>query len=862
MGISPMMKQYFSIKENYKDALLFYRLGDFFEMFYEDAIIASKELDLTLTERNCGLEKRAPMCGIPFHAIDSYLAKLIEKGYKVAICEQTSQPDGKGIVERDVVRLVTPGTITESSMLKEDINNYLASLCYENNCVGVAWADISTGEFNHLLIEGQVSVKLNDILSRITPSEIICNSQMLTESVSLSIVKFGAVCPFSSYNEFCYEYNEAYAAASGQLSGECLSLLKEKPLCLRAAGALISYIGETQKRSLKHISSISQENPDDFMILDSNVRKTLELTETTIESKRKGSLLWLVNKTATSMGARLLRKWLNQPSINSKVINKRLDFVEELYNEVIIRDKLYEFLNSINDLERLSSRVSCGNILPTELLSLGNSLKNLPTIKQLLMGCKNFLAKELADSLKELTYLSDLILRAIQQSPHNNIKDGDFINKGFDRVLDEYKDIDTQALILITELERVEKEETGIKNLKIGFNRVFGYYIEVSKSQIDLVPYRYMRKQTVVGGERYITDELKQIENKVLQARDSAISYENQLYTELINESKKYIDDILTTAKSIANLDCLVSHSIIAREFNFSKPLINDDVNQIKIIDGRHCVVEKLLKNEDFVPNDTLLDSCENKIMLITGPNMAGKSVYMRQVALITILAHIGSFVPAKSAEISITDRIFTRVGASDDLSTGRSTFMVEMSEVSHILSNATEKCLILMDEIGRGTSTYDGLSIAWSIIEFLSKHGRAKTLFSTHYHELTELEGVIDGIKNYKLTVREVGNTIVFVRKLMRGSANRSFGIEVAGIAGLPEEIIVRAKEILKLLENVDISHSTMTGQHQMSFFNSSNSAGTEILSILKDTDIDNISPRQALDILSDLIEKVKLNG
>lgn len=859
MSMSPMMIQYLKIKEQNKDALLFFRLGDFYEMFFEDALTASKELELTLTGRDCGMDERAPMCGVPYHAVESYIAKLIEKGFKVAICEQMTLPgETKGIVERDIVRVVTPGTVIESSMLNEEKNNYLASVCYDDGKVGVSWVDITTGEFNHMLIEESISMKLNDLLSRIQPSEIICNEQMLGMSVELSIVKYGNVCKFSLYNDWAYDFDTAEEALSNQLGKDGIKILQNKSLCIRSAGALVQYVKDTQKRALSHITAVNVENLQEYMILDYNARRTLELTENVADNKKKGSLLWVLDKTSTNMGARMLRKWIEQPSINACEINRRLNGVEELKTNLILRDSIKAILSSVKDIERLTGRLSYGNINPRDCLALAQSLASLPNLTNELKKCRSPILADTLNNIQNFDSLVELVLKAIVEQPPIVIRDGGMIADNFDNELDEYKNISKNSKEILAELERAEKEETGIKNLKIGFNRIFGYYIEVLKSQVDLVPYRYIRKQTIANGERYITEELKDIESKILHSEERATVREIEIYNSIVREMFKFISPILSTAHSIAILDCLVSNAIVSSEMNYVKPVINDEIKHIKILEGRHSVVEKLIKGEEYVPNDTFLDSDKNKTMIITGPNMAGKSVYMRQVAVIVILAHMGCFVPAKSAEIALTDRIFTRVGASDDLSTGRSTFMVEMTEVSYILENATNNSLILLDEIGRGTSTYDGLSIAWAIIEYISENLTAKTLFSTHYHELTELEDVLPGLKNYKLTIREYNNTIIFLRKIMRGSANKSFGIEVASLAGLPNIVVVRAKELLGKLENADIGRQAkMATNQQISIFNSSIS--NEILSILKDLDVDNISPRQAQDILIDLIEKSK---
>lgn len=861
MALSPMMQHYIETKEQYSDCILFYRLGDFYEMFFEDAITVSRELELTLTGKDCGLKERAPMCGIPYHALNNYLPRLVEKGYKVAICEQLTDPkDSKGLVLRDVVRTVTPGTLIDEGFLQEDRNNFIAGLCLDNGAVGVAWSDISTGECNYTYFEGQTHAALNDLLSRIEPKEIICNEAMAVESINLSVVRFCKVCPFTLYNESAFDLQNAGAVASEKLPKEVFEKMNEHPVCIKAIGALLSYIEKTQKRSLKHLNQANCEKESQYMIIETAARKTLELTESS-DGKRHGSLLWLIDNTSTGMGKRLLRKWIEQPDIDSGLINAKLDSVEELKNKIIVCDEICENLKKIHDIERLTGRLSYGNMTPKDCLALSQSLEIIPKIKDLLKKAESPYLTDINSKLNPLNYEYKLLFDSISENAGNNLKEGNVIKEGYDKELDELREVGTNSKVHLAKLESKEKELTKIKNLKIGFNKVFGYYIEVSNSQKELVPYRYVRRQTVANGERYITEELKILEEKILNSEERSVSREIRLYDEILKELIKSVDDLLAAAKLIGQLDCIVSHALTAYKNNFVKPLISNSLHHIKICEGRHGIVEKLLKNDSFVPNDTLLDDNENRIALITGPNMAGKSVYMRQVALIVIMAHIGCFVPAKSAEISITDRIFTRVGASDDVSTGRSTFMVEMSEVSSILRNVTDKSLLLLDEIGRGTSTYDGLSIAWAIIEYLASNSKAKTLFSTHYHELTELEGSVCGLKNYKLTVKEINNAVVFLRKLMRGSANRSFGIEVASLAGLPDNVVKRAKELLKGLEKNDIARkSQMATNQQLSIFG--NTKLTEVKKILQELDLDSVSPRAALDILTDLKEKVELDG
>ena len=857
MALSQMMQQYLEVKDKYKDALIFYRLGDFYEMFFDDAVTASKELDLTLTGRDCGLSERAPMCGVPYHAVDTYIAKLLAKGYKVVICEQMTKPgDQKGLVVRKVVREVTPGTRIDSVMLDGDKNNYLMSAYLsDDGKAGVSWTDISTGEFQNLLIDSQLNLKLNEILSRVSPAEIICNSKMKVRSNQLSLVRYGGICKFSQYSDDAFSYDNAFEKVKAVLKN--FSMFDGKPECVCSAGALLDYIEKTQKRTLKHIKSGEFDDAEQYMTIDANARRTLELMSSS-GGKTSGSLIKIIDNTSTSMGARMLKKWLEKPSLDIGEINRRLDAVQQINKNIILRDDIMSSMRGIYDLERIAGRASYGNISPRDCVQLCGSLSALRLTKQKLADVDNETIRKKKSAIPDFDYLEKLLSSAVNDNPSAVVREGGVIRDGFDKELDEYRLIKQNAHAILDKIESKEKAATGIKNLKIAYNRNFGYYIEVPKSQINLVPYSYVRRQTTVNAERYTSEELKDVESKILNAEDNAKAREVALYEKIVAEIVRFLDDLLSASKLMAYIDCLFSAAFTATKCNFSRPVVRDDFDCIKIADGRHPLVEETLKGEQFVPNDTFLDNDENRMMLITGPNMAGKSVYMRQVAIIVILAHMGYFVPARKAEICLVDKIFTRVGASDDLSTGRSTFMVEMTEVADILQNATDKSLLLMDEIGRGTSTYDGLSIAWSIIDYLSNTLKAKTLFSTHYHELTELEGKYSGIKNYKMTVRELAGSIVFVRKLLRGSANRSFGIEVASLAGLPDNIIVKAKEILKKLEKSDIvgkEKQRADANYQMSIFSSN--VGTEIVKILKDIDVDSVSPRAALDILSDLKEK-----
>lgn len=856
MALSPMMQQYMNIKEQYKDSILLYRLGDFYEMFFDDAVTASRVLELTLTGRDCGLSERAPMCGVPYHAVDSYVAKLIDNGYKVAICEQTTRPgEQKGIVERKIVREITPGTKIDEEMLVDNRNNYLMSIYCEDGKAGVSWVDISTGELNHVQFDAQIQLHLNELLARIAPSEIICNGETMNKAADLSIVKFGGVCPFTLYDESAFAYDNALESVKKNMR-EWKSVTDRK-LCVCSAGALFTYLVTTQKRTLSYLTKSELDSESDCLGIDSNARKTLELVPIGGEKSRV-NLYSFMNHTSTSMGARLLRKWIEKPSGNYDEINSRLDAVGYFSDNRSVAQEIVDGLKGVRDVERFATRASYGNMSPKDCRAMGDSLfalcsKVLPLVKT----AENDYVRRLGDGISDFSNLAELIRAAIDPSPVAVIREGGVINDGFDADLDSYRAVQRDSKSILKKMEESEKEQTGIKNLRIAYNRVFGYYIEVSKTQTELVPFRYIRRQTVANGERYVTEELKDLESKILNAEEYAKTREQLLFDGVVAKIKERVDDILASAKYVAALDCVLSLWVTSSSRGYVRPEIGTDVTELKITEGRHPVVENLIGFDSFVPNDTYLNDATDRIMLITGPNMAGKSVYMRQVALIVIMAHIGCYVPAKAAKICPVDKIFTRVGASDDLSTGRSTFMVEMSEVSSILDSATDKSLILLDEIGRGTSTFDGLSIAWSIIDYLTGTLKAKTLFSTHYHELTELEGVNDGLKNYKMTVREFKGNIIFVRKLMRGSANRSFGIEVAGLAGLPDEILVKAKELLKKLEKSDVARKEKEQtNYQLSIF--SDNSNREIISIIRDLDVENLTPRKALDVLYDLREKL----
>lgn len=862
-----MMRRYLEIKEQYKDAILLFRLGDFYEMFFDDAVTASDFLNLTLTGRDCGLEERAPMCGVPYHAVDNYIKKLIDGGFKVAICEQLNTPEetqkGKQL-DRDVVRVITAGTVVEDSLLPEKDNNYIASVYVSDKGFGLAWADMSTGEFCLFENDAKNPDVLDDVLASISPCQTIINSK--GDGIVLNSVMSGRLKRPETFFDWAFSFDNAEKTLLKQLGVKTLESFEcaDKKLAISAGGALVEYMLQTGKRDLSHINKINFVRNDSFMLIDVNTRRNLELTETMHEGKRFGSLLWLLDKTVTSMGARLIKNWIEKPLVSAKSIGARLNAVEAIANDKENLSYLRESLRGIRDIERLSARIAYGNTNPRDIISIGETLKALPLVKSVAKCFDDKNITKIANTIVTNDKLSDKIFAAIDEKAGASIKDGQFIKEGFDKRLDEYRNAKKEGTVWLANLEAAEKENTGIKNLKVGYNKIFGYYIEVSKSQVDMVPLRYQRKQTLVGGERYVTEELKEIENRILGSEENAVELELAIFEDLVQELKTHIDEFLQSAKAVQTIDVLQSFATVALSNNYVKPVVSDKIKHISIKNGRHPIVEAVAKSTAFVPNDTNLDEKENRCMIITGPNMAGKSTYMRQVALITLMAQIGSFVPADSAEISLTDRIFTRVGASDDITLGQSTFMVEMVEVATILNNATDKSLLILDEIGRGTSTIDGLSIAWAVIEEISRNIGAKTLFATHFHELSELEGVLDGVKNFQILIKEIGGTIVFLHKIVRGSASKSFGIEVAELAGIPKNVVTRAKTIMRQLEEIDINRDTnsimMTAkggkQKQISLFDE-RLDDNEIVKILKDTNIENVSPVQAFAILLDLKDK-----
>ena len=807
--LSPMMQHYMETKKEYPDCILFYRLGDFYEMFFDDALTVSKELEITLTGKDCGLSERAPMCGVPFHAVDSYLYRLVQKGYKVAIAEQMEDPkQAKGLVKREVIRVVTPGTITSSQVLDETKNNYLMGIVYMDGIYGISTADISTGDF--MVTEVDSERELFDEINKFSPSEIICNNALYMSGVDMDELK--------------NRYQVVITALDSRFFGEesCRRILMEHfkvgalvglgledyATGIIAAGAVMQYIYETQKSTLEHITTVTPYSTGQYMVIDTSTRRNLELVETMREKQKRGTLLWVLDKTKTAMGARLLRACIEQPLIHRDEIIRRQNAVEELNMNYISREEICEYLNPIYDLERLIGRISYKTANPRDLIAFRSSLEMLPYIKRILGEFNSELLAEFGRELDPLQDIFRLIGDAIVEEPPITVREGGIIKDGYNQEADKLRQAKTEGKNWLAELEAKEKEKTGIKTLKVKFNKVFGYYFEVTNSFKDQVPDYYIRKQTLTNAERFTTDELKQLEDIIMGAEEKLVSLEYDLFCEVRDKIGAEVIRIQKTAKSIAGIDVFCSLSVVATRRNYVKPSINDK-GVIQIKNGRHPVVEQMMRDDMFVANDTFLDNGKNRLSVITGPNMAGKSTYMRQVALIVLMAQLGSFVPAQEADIGICDRIFTRVGASDDLASGQSTFMVEMTEVANILRNATRNSLLVLDEIGRGTSTFDGLSIAWAVIEHISnsKLLGAKTLFATHYHELTELEGTIAGVKNYCIAVKEQGDDIVFLRKIVRGGADKSYGIQVAKLAGVPDSVIARAKEIAEELSDADIT-------------------------------------------------------
>ena len=805
--LSPMMEQYFRIKEQHKDHILFYRLGDFYEMFYDDAILASKELELTLTGRDCGQEERAPMCGVPYHSCEGYIARLIKKGYKVAICEQMEDPRlAKGVVKREVIRVVTPGTLVETSMLDEGQNNFIASICPEGEQYGLAVADISTGEIHAAQFTDPDDSTLKNELSRFAPNEIVFHPAFLDKKEMAEFIRNRLSCCAECLREEQYDFSEAQRRVLEQFGKSDLSELSldQRPLAVQAIGGLLDYLTETQMNGVDRLVSLDLYSESQFMALDLTARRNLELTETMRTGEKKGTLLWVLDRTRTAMGKRLIRQYVEQPLLSPAVIGRRLDAVDELYQDTMLRDTVRERLGGIYDMERLMTKIVFGNCTPRDMRTFGAAIAALPALRSCLEGTKSRFLREIYQEMDELTDIADRIGRAIVDDPPITLKDGFVIRDGYSAELDEVRSLVTGSREYLAGIESRERERTGIKNLRIGYNKVFGYYIEVTKSNLELVPADYIRKQTLSTGERYITEELKDLEGRILTASEKMLAMESELFRELREFISGHLFRIQRTAGAVARLDVFASFAESAMQNGYVRPMV-DLSGVIRIEDGRHPVVEQLLDGGQFVANSLYLDRGENTVAIITGPNMAGKSTYMRQCALIVLMAQIGCFVPARSASIGIVDGIYTRVGASDDLATGQSTFMVEMNEVADILKNATRDSLLILDEIGRGTSTYDGMSIARAVIEYIADKKKlgAKTLFATHYHELTVLEDSIVGIRNFNIACRKRGEEIIFLRKIVPGGADESYGIEVSKLAGIPDEIIRRAFEILGALES-----------------------------------------------------------
>ena len=877
---SPMMQHYLKTKEEYKDCILFYRLGDFYEMFFDDALVVSKELELTLTGKDCGQAERAPMCGIPFHAAETYLNRLVANGHKVAICEQVEDPkQAKGIVKREVIRIVTPGTNLNTQALDETKNNYLMSIVYLGEKIGVSIADFSTGDY--FVTELSSGSELIDEINKFVPSEIITNEYFSMSGIDLTAVNDKLGITMSTLDSWYFDEDTCIKKLLTHFKVGVLDGLglKDYTAGTIAAGALLLYLYEMQKGSVNHITSIVPYTTGKYMLIDSSSRRNLELVETMREKQKKGSLLWVLDKTKTAMGARALRSMIEQPLINKEDILKRQAGIEECNNRAIDREEIREYLNPVYDLERIMTKISCKSANPRDLIAFRNSLEMLPYIKKLIGTMESDLFAECFANLDDLADIYSLISSAIVEEPPITIREAGIIKEGFSKEADELRRAKTEGKEWLAQLEAREKEATGIKNLKVKYNKVFGYYLEVTNSFKNLVPADWVRKQTLTNAERYTTDELKKLEDVILGAEDKLCSLEYDLFNEVRDSIAAEVRRIKSTARAIAEIDVYTALSVVAQQYNYVKPAINEK-GIIDIKNGRHPVVEKMIRNDMFVANNTYLDNAKNRISIITGPNMAGKSTYMRQTALIVLMAQIGSFVPAQEANIGIVDRIFTRVGASDDLASGQSTFMVEMTEVANILRNATPKSLLILDEIGRGTSTFDGLSIAWAVVEYIAntKLLGAKTLFATHYHELTELEGTLDGVNNYCIAVKENGDDIVFLRKIIKGGADKSYGIQVAKLAGVPDTVIERAKELVADLSDADISlkardiaqyskkQEKLVDSYkkvddlevkQMSLFDTVNN--DDIIEDIKALDISNMTPIDALNTLYKLQGRVK---
>ena len=867
--MTPMMKQYLEMKERNPDSILFFRLGDFYEMFNEDARLVSKELDLTLTtrDRNKPPEERTPMCGVPYHSCDSYIARLIAKGYKVAICEQTEDPaTAKGLVDRDIIRVITPGTVIASSMLEEGRNNFLCAVYADSTALGLCLCDISTGEvFATSFPSGEEALPhLENELGRFHPAEALLSDGAwnLEGLTGFLREKLGCLCENGGEGRF--RYDVSWTQVEGQFRAGLDSLPEGDRAAVQATGGLLSYLYETQKTDLSHIAVFTYYTAGQFMELDLTARQTLELTETMRGKEKKGSLLWVLDKTRTAMGHRLIRGWLERPLLSPVQIARRQQAVNDLVGDIITREELALELREVTDLERLIGRVVYGSAGGRDLAALGSGLGRLPRLRELLEGCPSALLQSLREELDDLPQLRDLLQRALVDEPPFSVREGKFIREGYSEEVDRLRNVIDHGAELLADLEGRTKEQTGIRNMKVGYNKVFGYYIEVAKSQTDLVPQDWVRKQTTVNAERYISQELKELEHTILSAQDKVVALEYQLFVELREEVCAHVAQIQAAAAAVAQVDVLTSFAVVAAANQYCMPLV-DSSSVLSITEGRHPVVEKMLKNAVFVPNDTHMDDGDDLCAIITGPNMAGKSTYMRQVALIVLMAQMGSFVPARSAHIGVVDRVFTRIGASDDLAAGQSTFMVEMSEVAQLLKNASRRSLLILDEIGRGTSTYDGMAIARAVLEHCADRRRlgAKTLFATHYHELTVLEGQIAGVKNYNIAAKKKKGEVIFLRKIVRGGADQSYGIEVAKLAGVPDRVVRRAREILEELENgsapvgADVPIGPSSHDEQISL---GDLGGQTVLNKLRMTDVNILSPIEALNLLAEL--KQDLNG
>ena len=864
---SPMMQNYLKTKEDYKDCILFYRLGDFYEMFFDDAITASRELELTLTGKDCGQEERAPMCGIPYHAAETYVARLISKGYKVAICEQLEDPKtAKGIVKRDVIRVVTPGTVIESNLLEEKKNNYIMAIYKNGIYFGMSVCDLSTGDFRMTQIRDTNNfAMLMDEISRYSPSEIVVNELMFNSTEEIIKIKERFETYISKSNGFSQNVNEIKERSRiVNEDDKEIEKLDEYILAITAANGLIAYLVDTQKNNLEYLNKILLYNTSKYMSLDINARRNLEITEKLRDKSKKGTLLWVLDKTSTSMGGRLLRRWLNDPLVDECHINRRLESVKELKEDIILRGDIVDSLKKVYDIERLASKISYGSANGRDLISLKNSTAQLPGIKTILSKAKSQMLKDLYGELDELQDIYAIIDKAIVDEPPISVKEGGLIKLGYDEEIDRLKTATTDGKNWVLKLEAEEREKTGINGLKVGFNKVFGYFIEVTKSNLSQVPDRYIRKQTLANCERYITEDLKRLENEILGAEEKVINLEYNAFVEIRDEIEKNVQRVQKSANIISILDVLASFATVADDMNYVMPTV-DNSGIIDIKDGRHPVIEKIIGGSEFVPNDTYLDKGENRLSIITGPNMAGKSTYMRQVALITLMAQCGSFVPASYAKIGVVDKIFTRVGASDDLSMGQSTFMVEMMEVATILKEATQNSLVILDEIGRGTSTYDGLSIAWAVAEYISDKEKcgAKTLFATHYHELIQLEEKLEGVKNYSIAVKEKGEDIIFLRKIISGGTDESYGVHVAKLAGVPKAVTTRANEVLRSIERKNVLN-----EKKLEKENKKETAGqldmynyklAEIAHEIDKIDLNQLTPIDALNTLLKMKEKMK---